>query len=173
MALSEQEQRELDLQNQRNKPSEIPQQTESMFGEIGDFLSNVGGFITGSSRTTFKDVDEIFSNPAISSGNPTNDSKMLLNRVLSSDEGKNAESIISNGGRLARDRNGNLMAFFPNGSYGYVNKPGFSRADFDNLLGSYALFRGNEKFFDYISPMSKIPIIGNIGPIDRDWETSH
>lgn len=165
MALSEQEQRELDLQNQRNKPSEIPQQTESMFGEIGDFLSNVGGFITGSSRTTFKDVDEIFSNPAISSGNPINDSKMLFNRVLSSDEGKNAESIISNGGRLARDRNGNLMAFFPNGSYGYVNKPGFSRADFDNLLGSYALFRGNEKFFNYISPMSKIPIIGNIKPI--------
>ena len=170
MALDKETQRDLDIQTQRDKPSDLTGQVLGLVDIGKDIYNNIAGFISGSNKTSFNDVDEIFSNPAISSGNPINDTKMVLNRIATSDEGKNAESIVENGGRLARDRNGNLMAFFQNGSYGYVNKPGFSRADFDNLLGSYFLFRGNEKFFNYISPMSKIPFIKNI-PIIRDAGT--
>ena len=83
---------------------------------------------------TFDDVDEIFTNPMITSGNPLADNKMQFNRVVTPDLTQNIESYISNGASVAKDPNGNLLVFFKNGEYGYHNAPGLTKVDLDQFI---------------------------------------
>tara|TARA_R100000773_G_C4220098_1_gene118719 strand:- start:510 stop:3050 length:2541 start_codon:yes stop_codon:yes gene_type:complete len=124
--------------------------------DLGIYVKNL---ITGGDKKAFKNVDEIFSNPSISSGNPLADLKMSSNRMFTTDTVSNLESYILNGNaQIAKDINDNIMVFFPNGSYGYHNEPGISKADITQILGSAVTWSGAGRVNAAINKALNLPL---------------
>ena len=124
--------------------------------DLGIYVKNL---ITGGDKKAFKNVDEIFSNPSISSGDPLADLKMSFNRMFTTDTVSNLESYILNGNaQIAKDINDNIMVFFPNGSYGYHNEPGISKADITQILGSAVTWSGAGRVNAAINKALNLPL---------------
>ena len=130
------------LENRRVKERE-----SEFFSDVGSFTEPflnsaifVKNLITGGNKKYFDDVDEIFTNPMITSGDAIADTKMQINRVVTPDLTQNIESYISNGASVAKDPNNNLLVFFKNGEYGYHNAPGLTKVDLDQFITTGAGF---------------------------------
>lgn len=118
----------------------------------------VKNLVTGGDKKYFEDVDEIYSNPIISSGNAVADLNMKINRTATSNITQNIESYISNGASIAKDKNNNIMVFFPNGEYGYHNEPGISKVDIDQFLATSVGFGAATKANQFFNSIVKIPL---------------
>ena len=118
----------------------------------------VKNLVTGGNKKYFEDVDEIYSNPMISSGNPVADINMRINRTVTPNISQNIESYISNGASIAKDKNDNIMVFFPNGEYGYHNEPGMSKVDIDQFMATGVGFGAATKANQFLNSFAKIPL---------------
>ena len=118
----------------------------------------VKNLVTGGDKKYFEDVDEIYSNPMISSGNPIADINMKINRTVTPNITQNIESYISNGASIAKDKNNNIMVFFPNGEYGYHNEPGISKVDIDQFMSTGVGFGAATKANQFFNSIVKIPL---------------
>ena len=132
----------------------LTEQKKGQSGEIATFIKSlpsksvdtftfIKNLITGGERKAFPEVDEIFSNPSIVSGDSLADTKMSLNRLFTTDEASNIDSYITNANaKIAKDINNNILVFFPNGQYGYHNEPGLSETDVTQIVGSLGVWKG-------------------------------
>jgi len=146
--------------------SDIGAVTEPLINSV-IFLKNV---VTGGNKKYFDDVDEIYSNPMITSGNPVADTSMQINRVVTPDLTQNIESYISNGAQVAKDPNGDLLVFFKNGEYGYHNAPGLSKVDMDQFINTGVGFGFASKVNKGINKLFKLNPYG--GQFLRNVQTN-
>lgn len=64
------------------KEGEIASFVKSLPSKSVDTFNFIKNIITGGERKAFPEIDEIFSNPSIVSGNSLGDTKISLNRML-------------------------------------------------------------------------------------------